>query len=60
VFHADLHEVAIYVIAHNVTQKVLQAFCPLERIEMVHFEYAEAFRSEDDGTCKVSVNTHFV
>jgi hypothetical protein len=60
VFHTDLHEVAVSIIARDMTQKVLEIFRPLECIEMVHFEAAKAFRSEDDGACNVSVHTHFV
>jgi hypothetical protein len=54
VFHADFHEVAVSVIARDATQEVLEAFCTLERIEMVHVEAAKAFTSKENGVCNVS------
>jgi hypothetical protein len=59
-FHKNLHEVTISVIACNATEEVLEAFHTLERVEVMHLKSAQAFRSKDNAACNVSVNTHAV
>jgi hypothetical protein len=59
-FHTNIYEVTIYVVACDVTKEVLEAFRTLERIWVVYFKSAQAFWSKYNGACNVSVDTHFV
>jgi hypothetical protein len=60
VFHANLHEVAVSIIARNVTNELVDTFDTLECIEMVHLKSSNIVRSKENDECNVSVNIHFV